>query len=293
MRKAAFYFVIFVFGFVGVSLWSFWLIAHPPKIVIGTTPEDYGLNYEDIELKTEDGLKLAGWYIPAQTSGLGEARPEGRPTSALILIHGYPAEKADLLPFAKVLSTNYSILIFDLSSFGKSDGEYTTLGKKELLDLEAALDYLEGHDYEKIGIFGFSLGGAVAIMKAAEDPRIAAIAAYAPFVDLRLLGYGAYKNLWLLKYPLVELLSLWTKLFFDYDIAALSPEKAAARLQIPIFLFHQKQDVQIPLEHALRLKAALSQNPRAQFDFPETGSHGDFPFDFGKTLLEFFKKSLK
>ena len=232
MRKAAFYFVIFVFGFVGVSLWSFWLITHPTKIVIGTTPENYGLKYEDIELKTEDGLKLAGWYIPAQTSGLGEARPEGRPTSALILIHGYPAEKADLLPFAKVLNTNYSILLFDLRSFGKSDGKYTTLGKKELLDLDAALDWLEkrlnndlvvGQPSVKIGIFGLSLGEAVAIMKAEDDPRIAAVAAYAPFTDLKLLGYDAYKNLWLPKYPLVELLAFWSKLFFDYEIAALSP----------------------------------------------------------------------
>ena len=280
MRKVALYFIIFVFGFVGVSLWSFWLMTHPPKIVIGTTPGNYGLNYEDIELKTEDGLKLAGWYIP-------------QVGSAIILVHGYPAEKADLLPLAKILSTNYSILLFDLRSFGKSDGKYTTLGKKELWDLDVALDWLKNKGYEKIGIFGFSLGGAVAIMKAADDPRIAAVAAYAPFADLKLLGYDAYKNLWLLKYPLVELLAFWSKLFFDYDIAALSPEKAAARLQIPIFLFHQKQDAQIPFEHALKLKDALSQNPRAEFDFRETGSHGDFPFDFGQTLLKFFKKSLK
>jgi len=287
MRKTLIYAVVFVVGFIAVSLWSFWLITHPPKIIIGATPVDYGLKYEDVELKTEDGLKLAAWFIPL------EVRAVLIPTSAIILIHGYPAEKADLLPLAKILSANYSILLFDLRSFGKSEGKYTTLGKTELLDLDAALDWLENGGYNKNGIFGFSLGGAVAIMKAAEDPRIAAIAAYAPFADLKLLGYDAYKNLWILKYPLVELLSLWTKLFFDYDIAALSPEKAATRLQIPIFLFHQKQDVQIPLEHALRLKAALSQNPRAQFDFPETGSHGDFPFDFGKTLLEFFKKSLK
>ena len=286
------YIAIFVLCFIGVSLCSFWLITHPPKIIIGTTPENYGLKHENVELETEDGLKLAAWFIP--TSNLPASPVGGQfPTSALILIHGYPAEKADLLSLAKALSTKYSILLFDFRSFGQSEGKVSTLGKKELLDLEAALDWLENREFKKLGIFGFSLGGAVTIMKAAEDNRIQAVAAYAPFADLRLLGYDAYKNLWLLKYPLVELLSRWTKLFFDYDIATLSPEKAAEKLQIPIFLFHQKQDAQIPFEHALKLKAALSRNPKAEFDFPETGSHGDFPFDFGETLLDFFGKSLK
>jgi len=286
------YIAIFVLCFIGVSLWSFWLITHPPKIIIGTTPENYGLKHENVELETEDGLKLAAWFIP--TSNLPASLAGGQlSTSALILTHGYPAEKADLLSLAKALSTKYSILLFDFRSFGPSEGKVSTLGKKELFDLGAALDWLENRGFKKIGIFGFSLGGAVAIMKAADDPGIAAIAAYAPFADLRLLGYDAYKNLWLLKYPLVELLSLWTKLFFDYDIAALSPEKAAAKLRIPIFLFHQKKDAQIPFEHALRLQKALSKNPNAVFDFPETGSHGDFPFDFGETLLDFFGKSLK
>ena len=293
MIRVFIYLAIFIIGFVGVSLWSFWLITHPPKIIIGTTPANYGLKYENVELKTEDGIKLSAWFIPARTNGPDEARPKGRPTSTLILIHGYPAEKADLLPLAKTLNTKYPILLFDLRSFGQSEGRASTLGKKELLDLGAALNYLENRGYSEIGIFGFSFGGSVAIMKAADDPRVAAIAAYAPFANLKLLGHDAYKNLWLLKYLLVELLSLWAKLFFDYDVAELSPEKAAAKLQIPIFLFHQKQDAQIPFEHALRLQKALEKNPSAVFDFPETGSHGDFPFNFDKTLLDFFEKSLQ
>lgn len=285
MKMALIYAAAFAAGFVAVSLWSFWLITHPPKIIIGTTPEGLGLKYEDIELKTEDGLKLSAWFIPT-------SNPQP-PTTAIILIHGYPAEKADLLYLAKTLTSDFSLLLFDMRSFGQSEGRASTLGKKEMSDLGAALDFLENRGYAKIGVFGFSLGGAVAIIKAADDRRITAIAAYAPFADLKLLGYDAYKNLWILKYPLVELLSLWAKLFFDYDVATLSPEKAAALLQIPIFLFHQQADDQIPFEHAQRLQKALAQNPNAVFDFPEGGAHGYFPSDFDKTLLDFFEKSVK
>ena len=283
MNKVLLYTSIFIVGFIGVSLWAFWLITHPPKIIIGTTPKTLGLKYEDIELKTEDGLALSAWFIPIPNHKL--------PTSALILIHGYPAEKADLLPLAKVLSTKYSILLFDMRSFGKSEGGYTTLGKYELLDLEAALDFLESRGYDKIGVFGFSLGGAVGIMKS-DDPRIYAVASYAGFSNLRLLGHEAYKNLWVLKYPLVELLAFWNKIFFDYDIDALSPQNVAAKTRKPIFIIHNKEDEQISFAHAEGLKEALKNNPKAQFYFEEGGAHGLFPDNFDELILDFFIKNL-
>ena len=76
-------------------------------------------------------------------------------------------------------------------------------------------------------MFGFSLGGAVAIMTAADDPRIRAVAAYAPFSDLKTLGRELYEWLWLAKYPFVELMTLWGRLFLGVDLGAASPRKAA------------------------------------------------------------------
>ena len=251
MKKIVLYALIFVLGFIGVSLWSFWLIIRPPKIIINSTPENYGLKAESLTLKTKDGLNIAAWFIPKQD------------TSAIILIHGYPVEKADMLPLAKSLSPNFSLLLFDMRYFGKSEGRLSTLGKGEKLDLEAALDLLESRGYKKIGAFGFSLGGATALMKS-DDPRIAAVAAYAPFSNLRQLGHESYANLWVLKYPLVELISFWTKIFLDYDIDVESPELAAKKLTKPVLIIHDKMDDQISFLHAMRLEKALAQNPKAE-----------------------------
>ena len=290
MKKIVLYALIFVLGFVGVSLWSFWLIVRPPKIIINLTPENYGLKPESLTLKTKDGLNIAAWLIPKQDVGSGKLEIEKK--SALVLIHGYPAEKADMLPLAKSLTSHFSILLFDMRYFGKSEGRLSTLGKGEQLDLEAALDLLESRGYKKIGAFGFSLGGATALMKSG-DPRISAVAAYAPFSNLRQLGYESYARLWILKYPLVELISFWTKIFLDYDIDAESPELAIRKLAKPVLIIHDKMDDQISFLHALYLEKALAQNPKAEFYFPEEGGHGNLPFDFDKRILEFFEKSLQ
>src|SRR4029453_3473347 len=120
---------------------------------------------------------LAAWLLPRA----------GAP--ALVLLHGYPAEKADLLPLAGALAPRFTVLLVDQRYFGKSGGRATTIGFRERADLQRAIDFLGTRGIEKVGVFGFSLGGAVALLAAAEDPRIRAVAAYAPFADLTTLGY--------------------------------------------------------------------------------------------------------
>src|SRR5438046_8662833 len=170
---------------------------------------------------TDDGLKLAAWLVP---------RP-GAP--AVILLHGYPADKADMLPIAARLARRFTVLLLDQRYFGRSEGRLTTLGFRERQDLGRAVDFLAARGFGRVGVFGFSLGGAVALLAAAEDPRIRAVAAYAPFADLRLLGHDLYAWLWLLKYPLVGMTRVWSRVFVGGDITRAAPVAAAAGLAVP------------------------------------------------------------
>lgn len=284
MEKALFYALIFVLGFVAVSLVSFWLVVRPPRLVISATPEQYHLPARDVLIPTADGLKLSGWFIPGE-----DTRSSG---AALVLLHGYPADKADMLTLARALHPSFSLLLMDLRYFGKSGGRFTTLGLKERDDLKRTLDFLSERGYEQIGVFGFSLGGAVGIMTAAEDSRIAALAAYAPFADLRLIGQETYARLWLLKYPLVELLIFWAELFFGGSITDPSPFSASSKLSVPVFIIASRADEQISFRHAELLRAALRENPQVEFYFLERGLHGELPLDFEERLRRFFLNHL-
>lgn len=274
------YSALLITGFVGVSLWSFWLAVRPPRLIVPLTPNDYKLPAEEVTIVTADGLRLSAWFIP---------RP-GAP--AVILLHGYPAEKADMLPLAAALHPRFATLLMDLRYFGKSQGHSTTLGFLERSDLRRAVDFLEVRGFGRVGVFGFSLGGAVAMLTAAEDRRIRAVAAYAPFADLKALGHDLYSALWVLKYPLVELMVFWSWLFLRMEVAKLSPIVAARALPAPVFLIHSRRDEQIPFRHAELLQDALANNPNAEFYFTERGGHGELPRDFEARLTQFFRKHL-
>jgi pimeloyl-ACP methyl ester carboxylesterase len=274
--RLALYAAVLVAGFLGASLLVFWLAVRPPRLAVRLVPGDVGLAVEDVTITTDDGLRLAGWLVPR----------EGAPT--VVLLHGYPADKADMLPVAAGLAPRFTVLLLDQRYFGGSEGRLTTLGFKERRDLMRAVDFLAARGLGPVGVFGFSLGGAVALLAAAEDPRIRAVAAYAPFADLELLGRELYAWLWLLKYPLVGLTRVWSRLFLGHDITRPAPVEAAARLTVPVLLIASREDEQIPFAHAERLRDALAANPRAEFLLMARGRHGELPPDLTARLTRFF-----
>jgi fermentation-respiration switch protein FrsA (DUF1100 family) len=91
-----------------------------------------------------------------------------------------------------------------------------------------------------------------------------------------------------LKYPFVGLLRGWSRLFLGHDITAVSPERAAVTLSIPVLLVASREDEQIPFEHAERLQRALARNARAQLVVMDRGRHGALPAGFEARLAEFF-----
>ena len=259
-------------------------MTHPSRIESGLTPENYHLPFEEVALRTKDGISIVGWFIRSSVR-----TSEDKPAPAIILLHGYPAEKGDMLFIANSLQPDFNIFLIDFRYFGKSGGSFTTLGTNERLDVEAALDFLESRGFKSAGVLGFSLGGATAILQAAKDRRIAAVVSYASYADLTLLGKDAYGHLPFIREALVPLMKFWAKLFWSVD-AAVSPKEAAKKILTPILIIHTKTDEQIPFRHAELLMDALRNNRQAEFYFPETGLHGELPADFDERVKYFFEK---
>ena len=107
-------------------------------------------------LVTPDGVRLAGWYIPAG-NGMG---PEG-PT--VILAHGYEANKSTMLAHAALLHDEYNLVLFDFRNHGQSTGDETTQGALEQTDLREVVDWLDrrkgaGADRAAGGVHGRGRG---------------------------------------------------------------------------------------------------------------------------------------
>ncbi len=290
-KKKILYISIFFASFIGIGLLSAWQVTHPARILSGLTPKNFNLSFEEITFTTKDGISIAGWFLPSRQAGIPSkaSATEGKSAPVIIFLHGYPAEKGDLLSIANDLHSDFNILLIDLRYFGKSGGSFTTLGTKERLDLEVAIDFLELRGFERIGVLGFSLGGATAILQAEQDSRISAVVSYASFADLTILGKDLYTHLPVIREALVPLMKFWMELLWGID-ADYSPKEAAQNMQTPILIIHTKQDEQIPFHHAELLRDALKNNQRAEFYFPEEGLHGELPTDFDERVKNFFLK---
>jgi hypothetical protein len=145
-------------------------IYYPTK-EIDLTPASLGLEYEDIFFKTTDGLKLNGWFIPAETSRgtllfcHGNAGNIGHRLDKIILFH-------DL---------HLDTFIIDYRGYGQSEGAPSENGI--YLDAEAGYNYLVNERNikpEQIILYGESLGCGVIIDLAAKK-RVGALIAEGAF----------------------------------------------------------------------------------------------------------------
>ncbi len=264
-----------------LSLFGFFSSIRPPKVISNISPADLGLVYEDVSFITNDGIKLNGWFIP-------NIKNEAK---TVILLHGYPADKGDILPSLSFLNGEFNLLLFDFRSLGESEGKISTVGARETEDLLTAIRFLKERGIEEVGVWGFSLGGAVAMMTWKKAPEIKAIVTESSYARLDLMTRELYRIPGL-KYPLGYLTGVWSRIFLGISIRKVSPVESIMGLDIPILVIHSRNDQVIPFEHALLIQETLRDNPNAEFWFEENLFHGQLGEDYNKRILKFFNENL-
>jgi len=216
-------------------------------------PDRWGLPpAEEIDVIAPDGLRLDSWLFRSATA-----------TASVILLHGYRGNKHSLLPIAQMLYPAYNVLLLDHRGHGESDGVRTTIGYEERLDVHGAVDFLVERGLGPVGIYGMSMGGAIAILAAAEDPRIVAVIADSPFARLRwavqqsavLRGYPAPFT------PIMAFLGcLTTALHLRLRMEAFDPIEVIDRIAPrPLLLMHGVEDEIIPVVSAHTLFARAGE----------------------------------
>ncbi len=134
-----------------------------PSTQLVTTPELIQLDYEDVTIETEDGIRLHGWYLPHDS-----------PRATLLFLHGNGGNISHRLDSLAIFNAlGLAVLIIDYRGYGQSEG--TTSERGTYLDAEAAWNYLINEKklaVNDIIVFGRSMGGAVATWLASQQqPR--------------------------------------------------------------------------------------------------------------------------
>ena len=267
------------------------LVTHLPdeRPPIERTPADVGMDYRDVQVTTSDGLRLAGWWTPSKNG------------AAVIVQHGYKTNRStQLLEIAATLARGgYGVLLSSLRAHDLNDGRVISFGLEEMKDLSAWLAFiqtLEGVDPSRIGIFGNSLGGSLAIQLAAQTQSIKAIVNHSAVASVRSTVEPriAYFT-GLPPFPFTPMILFWVEqdwamqpdlLDFTVWIAALDSQ--------PILLMQGGADVVVASESGQLLYEAAREPKELWFE-PDLG-HVDFQRErsqeFSDRVVGFFNRHL-
>lgn len=218
-----------------------------PEPEIVQTPADAGLDFEEKRFRTEDGLWLHGWYMPAAGSRL-----------VLLHFHGNAGNISHRLSlYRQWHDLGLSIFAFDYRGYGRSEGKPSEEGFYH--DARAAWQVLEGingFSVDRTLITGRSLGAAVAARLASEVDA-AGLVLETPFTSIP--DMASYHYPWL---PLRWL----ARSRFD-------TEEMITDVQMPLLLISAGDDRIVPAGMAERILAAANA-PKSHIRL--SGGHNDF-----------------
>jgi alpha-beta hydrolase superfamily lysophospholipase len=252
-------------------------------------PSDLDLPFEDISLKTRDGIDLSCWLIKAERTARG----------TIIILHGVSESKIAGLPMARQFhDRGYNVFLYDSRRHGESGGTYCTLGYYEKHDATMVIDYLMGRmdvQTRKIGLFGWSMGAVVAILVASIDARISAVVAESGFATLRTVFDDYQKRM--IKLPWHYLRNIVIKrseYLARFKANDVSPVDAVKYIRVPIFLLHGTEDNLIKHDYSQQVFAAANEPKQLwlikgarHHDMMEVGGE-----EYTTRICDFFEKYL-
>jgi pimeloyl-ACP methyl ester carboxylesterase len=190
-----------------------------------------------------EGVELRGWLFPAR----------GAVKGTVVFLHGRNQNRdAGIVVARRLVPLGYDLLAYDSRAHGASGGRYSTFGYYEKRDVSRAIDFLGA---DRVVLVGVSLGAAVAIQAAAEDPRVAGVVAVSSFSSLEEIVREKMP-------PFVREGQVRDALRAVERRAAMKVKdadsvEAARHVTAPVLLLHGDLDGFTPMAHTEQIYAAL------------------------------------
>jgi len=278
---------------------------------------DLNLDYLNISFPSRNpGYTLRGWYIPP-------ADPSKALKVGVIAQHGGGHDRRECLRIVPIFhNANMPVILYDASEHGISDGDGGGLGYgyREMFDLMGAVDHAEQKfGWDKVVVFGTSVGAATVIKAASEDKRIDLVIAENAFFTpeelwdhaiqtaLGTAGFGGRDiNRFGAAVAIIQRLNQFIpRQFIDLIISIAKIRVGGWRKPAPsdvieaiaprpLLFIHSKADDVIPWDHTERLFEKCSE-PKDKL-VTETGRHAAVYNDnqeaFVEKILGFLQKHI-
>ncbi len=288
-------------------------IIHLNRQPVPKNPKRYGMDFENIEYKTSDGVTIKGWLIPGSLNKLviithvGGLTKYGSTVQYKNLTKLYNKEIEFLRTAKHLHKEGYWVLMFDFRNHGESGSDpnkgIASVGLEEYKDVVATMNYLKRRDELKdmgVGFVSFCMGANSTIIAMSKEPNafknVKCLFAVQPIsmeVFIRtytrklLTPIGAKLLL-----PMVKKFIVWRG---AYPLEEMSPRKYVKDLKVPTMYVQARNDPWTDLSDIQGFYEDTPDNPKGFFWIEDT-THRFESYSYFQNrpekMLEWIKKWL-
>lgn len=242
----------------------FFGVKYPKSVVV----DSLLVPHETVSMKTEDSLKLEGWYLNSQFDDT--VKPN---IGTIIMFHGHGSSRSGIIKEAEAFyNIGYNVLMIDFRAHGNSEGSVCTVGYVEDKDVKAAYNYVKAKGEKNIILYGISLGAAT-IMKAISDYDLKPnkVILEMPFGSLVDATKGRLHIMHLPQQPLATLLTFWggtEQGFWAFDH---KPWDYATKINCPVLLQWGINDPRVTEEETNHIFKNLASHDKMLIKYANSG----------------------
>lgn len=297
MKKKLTFALLFIIITIGVSGFIAgnsilpYSIIKPQRISENLTPDSLNLKSSPIDISVGENVTLNGYWIESN---------QNETKAIMILLHGIGGCKEHFLGLSKKLANRgISSIVFDSRAHGKSGGKYCTYGYKEKKDILEIINYIRSKSPTiPLGIWGNSMGGAIAIQALEEDIRLEFGIIESTFTELDQIVYDYQKKH--LKGIGIKILTDFALKrageIGDFDPNMVKPINSVKNIEQPVLIAHGDSDENISFHYGKALFSELKSKHK-KFIKVKDGGHYDLPIKGGinytETIYDFIENSIK
>lgn len=198
------------------------------------------IDFEELEVISEEGYKLKGYYIDKKTNS----------KKVVIIVHGYTANHYIATQFSDMfLEEDFNVLLIDVRAHGESEGKYATYGFYEKKDLDLWVELMRdrlGKD-AVIGLHGQSMGAATVLMYGGSYDKANFIIADCPYSTGRGVVKYQFKEVAKVPFfPLYQFTNLKIRFLCKFSMDDISPRDKIKYKKVPVLFIHGTGDKLIP-----------------------------------------------